>query len=81
MLQARPPCARAQQPSYAPLVCWLGDAHREPPTPHAPPPQAKAGSGLVDGAASVDELVEKADGFAEVFPEHKFEIVDILQNK
>jgi len=41
--------------------------------------QAKAGSGLVDGIASVDELVEHADGFAEVFPEHKFEIVDILQ--
>jgi hypothetical protein len=31
-------------------------------------PQAKGGSGLVDGYSSVDELVEKADGFAEVFP-------------
>ncbi|GMH14181.1 hypothetical protein Nepgr_016022 [Nepenthes gracilis] len=29
----------------------------------------------------VDELVEKADGFAGVFPEHKFEIVKILQEK
>ncbi|KAG0552499.1 hypothetical protein BDA96_01G512300 [Sorghum bicolor] len=27
----------------------------------------------------VDELVEKADGFAGVFPEHKYEIVRILQ--
>ncbi|KAI8467454.1 MAG: putative plasma membrane-type proton ATPase [Monoraphidium minutum] len=42
---------------------------------------AKAGSGLVDGMASVDELVEKADGFAEVFPEHKFEVVEILQKR
>ncbi|XP_047329761.1 ATPase 10, plasma membrane-type-like [Impatiens glandulifera] len=27
----------------------------------------------------VDELIEKADGFAGVFPEHKYEIVKILQ--
>jgi H+-transporting ATPase len=27
----------------------------------------------------VGELVEAADGFAEVFPEHKFEIVQMLQ--
>lgn len=41
--------------------------------------KAKQGSGLVEGHSNVDELVEKADGFAEVFPEHKFEIVKILQ--
>ncbi|RVX16952.1 ATPase 10, plasma membrane-type [Vitis vinifera] len=29
----------------------------------------------------VDELIEKADGFAGVFPEHKYEIVRILQEK
>lgn len=40
---------------------------------------AKGGTGLVGGHANVDELVEQADGFAEVFPEHKFEIVKILQ--
>ena len=28
-----------------------------------------------------EEMVEKADGFAEVFPEHKFRIVDLLQKK
>lgn len=40
--------------------------------------QAKTnGAGGVHG--SVEELVEKADGFAEVFPEHKFEVVEILQ--
>jgi hypothetical protein len=44
-------------------------------------PQAKSAGGLVDGVASVDELVEQADGFAEVFPEHKYEIVDILQKR
>ena len=27
------------------------------------------------------EAVEKADGFAEVFPEHKYEIVAILQRR
>ncbi len=32
----------------------------------------------IDGV-SLDELVLKADGFAEVFPEHKFEIVKRLQ--
>ncbi|XP_057505087.1 ATPase 10, plasma membrane-type-like [Actinidia eriantha] len=29
----------------------------------------------------VDELIEKADGFAGVFPEHKYKIVKILQEK
>ncbi|XP_040377612.1 ATPase 10, plasma membrane-type-like [Oryza brachyantha] len=34
-----------------------------------------------DAAVPVDELVEKADGFAGVFPEHKYEIVRILQRE
>ena len=45
--------------------------------------QAKEGKGQLPpelGAANVDELVERADGFAEVFPEHKYEIVRILQD-
>ncbi|KAF4368851.1 hypothetical protein F8388_021463 [Cannabis sativa] len=32
-------------------------------------------------ALPVDELIEKADGFAGVFPEHKYEIVKNLQEK
>jgi H+-transporting ATPase len=32
-------------------------------------------------ALPVDELIEKADGFAGVFPEHKYEIVKRLQDK
>eukprot|EP00257_Ricinus_communis_P023383 XP_015583355.1 ATPase 10, plasma membrane-type [Ricinus communis] len=32
-------------------------------------------------ALPVDELIEKADGFAGVFPEHKYEIVRILQER
>ena len=43
--------------------------------------KAKAGFELVDGHASVEDLVEQADGFAEVFPEHKFLIVKILQER
>ncbi|OEL30304.1 ATPase 10, plasma membrane-type [Dichanthelium oligosanthes] len=39
------------------------------------------GSGEDAAAVPVDELVEKADGFAGVFPEHKYEIVRILQGK
>jgi H+-transporting ATPase len=42
-------------------------------------------SGLGDlkhqATPSVDESIEKADGFAQVFPEHKFHIVDVLQNR
>ena len=30
-------------------------------------------------SAAVAEAIEKADGFAQVFPEHKFHIVDVLQ--
>ncbi len=29
----------------------------------------------------VEETIEKADGFAQVFPEHKFYIIDVLQRK
>jgi H+-transporting ATPase len=32
-----------------------------------------------DETAAVAESIEKADGFAQVFPEHKFHIVDVLQ--
>ena len=31
--------------------------------------------------AEVSESIEKADGFAQVFPEHKFHIVDVLQQR
>jgi H+-transporting ATPase len=31
------------------------------------------------GYANVVEMCEKCNGFAEVFPEHKYEIVAILQ--
>jgi H+-transporting ATPase len=31
--------------------------------------------------AAVSDSIEKADGFAQVFPEHKFHIVDILQKR
>ncbi|KAL3143237.1 hypothetical protein ABBQ38_002088 [Trebouxia sp. C0009 RCD-2024] len=41
--------------------------------------KAKEGKGLPDGYTSAEDLVEKADGFAEVFPEHKFMIVEMLQ--
>jgi H+-transporting ATPase len=32
-------------------------------------------------SAAVSESIEKADGFAQVFPEHKFHIVDVLQKR
>ncbi|WP_145222951.1 plasma-membrane proton-efflux P-type ATPase [Planctomycetes bacterium TBK1r] len=31
--------------------------------------------------AALGELIERADGFAQVFPEHKFHIVDVLQQR
>jgi H+-transporting ATPase len=31
--------------------------------------------------AQVEEAIERADGFAQVFPEHKFYIIDVLQRK
>ncbi len=38
--------------------------------------------GLMDAPdQQAEEMVEKADGFAEVFPEHKYRIVDLLQKK
>jgi H+-transporting ATPase len=42
-------------------------------------------TGLGDSKSSVSdetaESIEKADGFAQVFPEHKFHIVDVLQKR
>lgn len=37
-------------------------------------------SGGLSGVMAGD-LVEKADGFAEVFPEHKYQVVELLQNR
>jgi len=37
-------------------------------------------AGGVGGVAAYD-LVEKADGFAEVFPEHKYQVVEMLQQR
>ncbi len=34
-----------------------------------------------DETVKVAESIEKADGFAQVFPEHKFHIVDVLQKR
>ena len=31
--------------------------------------------------SQLNDSIEKADGFAQVFPEHKYHIVDVLQNK
>ena len=39
-------------------------------------------SSIMDRADSeAEDMVEKADGFAQVFPEHKYRIVDLLQKK
>jgi H+-transporting ATPase len=37
------------------------------------------GDTLHHEAGQLEESIEKADGFAQVFPEHKFHIVDVLQ--
>ncbi|KAJ3698968.1 hypothetical protein LUZ61_002673 [Rhynchospora tenuis] len=41
----------------------------------------KKGSQGIEGVLDIDELIEKADGFARVFPEHKYEIVKRLQDR
>lgn len=39
------------------------------------------GDSKKDESTEVAESIEKADGFAQVFPEHKFHIVDVLQKR
>jgi H+-transporting ATPase len=39
------------------------------------------GNTKVHETAQLAESIEKADGFAQVFPEHKFHIVDVLQQR
>jgi H+-transporting ATPase len=51
--------------------------------------QLEMGSSILDAdvftkaghheGAELDDIIEKADGFAQVFPEHKYYIVDVLQ--
>lgn len=49
-------------------------------TEHLNPSWVQAMSGkLPAGTDSLTALVEEADGFAEVFPEHKHAIVEVLQ--
>ena len=40
---------------------------------------ASLGDAQLDETAAVTKSIESADGFAQVFPEHKFHIVDVLQ--
>jgi H+-transporting ATPase len=42
---------------------------------------ASLGDSKKEETAEVSESIERADGFAQVFPEHKFHIVDILQKR
>lgn len=41
--------------------------------------KARDGKGCPEGFKDAQDLLERADGFAEVFPEHKFLIVELLQ--
>jgi plasma-membrane proton-efflux P-type ATPase len=42
---------------------------------------AGLGDSKKEESSEVSESIEKADGFAQVFPEHKFHIVDVLQKR
>jgi H+-transporting ATPase len=42
---------------------------------------AVLGDGHGDETAAVTDSIEHADGFAQVFPEHKFHIIDVLQKR
>ncbi|NNM85888.1 MAG: plasma-membrane proton-efflux P-type ATPase [Phycisphaerales bacterium] len=42
---------------------------------------ASLGDSKKEETAEVAESIERADGFAQVFPEHKFHIVDVLQKR
>ncbi len=42
---------------------------------------ASLGDAKKQETSEVSESIEKADGFAQVFPEHKFHIVDVLQKR
>jgi H+-transporting ATPase len=42
---------------------------------------ASLGDSKKQETAAVADSIEKADGFAQVFPEHKFHIVDVLQER
>jgi H+-transporting ATPase len=43
--------------------------------------QLGLGENILAASSLDDDSIEKADGFAQVFPEHKFHIVDVLQKR
>ncbi|KAL2630277.1 hypothetical protein R1flu_014963 [Riccia fluitans] len=45
------------------------------------PSSSLLGEGVESRGVEVDDLIEQADGFAGVFPEHKYEIVSRLQHR
>ena len=61
------------------------------PSRRKPPPKVGLGTNILDAtglgevkkseSAAVAESIETADGFAQVFPEHKYHIVDVLQKR
>ena len=61
------------------------------PSPRKPPQKVGLGTNILDAtglgevkkseSAAVGESIEAADGFAQVFPEHKYHIIDVLQKR
>ena len=57
-----------------------GDRHEGGPRDEHPR-RHRLGRREEDETAAVAESIETADGFAQVFPEHKYHIVDVLQHR
>ncbi|KAI7726526.1 hypothetical protein M8C21_016216 [Ambrosia artemisiifolia] len=69
-----PPAAPASQPAAQPEA-WNGNEYVPLFIPHGPIQRC------IYCYIPIEELIEKADGFAGVFPEHKYEIVKKLQER
>jgi len=77
----RPPDGRGRQDGYGDQIAIARETSK----------QLGLGTNILDAgalgdtkkqeSAQTEESIEKADGFAQVFPEHKYHIVDILQRR
>ena len=78
LVQDRIQSANAEQLS---LIMLLRLLHRVGSTRFSDVPHGVLQHKEEKSEEALGEAVEKADGFAEVFPEHKYEIVAILQRR
>jgi len=80
--RSRAPVRWVSASRWLPAIKWRSQGNRQAVGDgHEHPRCSSFGDIKHHETAQAAESIEKADGFAQVFPEHKFHIVDVLQQR